>query len=178
VDLANVQARALASTTTSLAAAKLTEYPFMLDTGAMCHISPECSDFQTLMPIPPHPIKGLGGKCVYAIGLGTIKLSVAPRNRIILQKALFALASTICLISVLTLNRDGNCISHFDSTSCWVTDKATGTIVAEGTVSSTCNLYTLTTFMPNVIHKPLHPCTTSHASFYTTQVSDLETWHC
>jgi hypothetical protein len=177
VDLADMQARALASTATSSVAAGLADYPFALDTGATCHISPERSDFQTLTPIPPHPIKGLGGKCVYAIGLGTIELSVAPGNHLILQKALFAPASTVRLISVLTLNRDGNCVSHFDSTSCWITNKANGALVAKGVVSPTRNLYTLSTFTPNIVHDPPHPRASNHTSFYAARVPDLETWH-
>jgi hypothetical protein len=90
-----------------------------------------------LMPIPPHPIKGLRGKCVYAVGLGTIELSVGLGKHVVLHRVLFAPASAVRLISVLTLNKDGNCISHFDSTTCWITDKATGNVIAEGTVSPT-----------------------------------------
>jgi hypothetical protein len=125
----------MAFTTTSSVAARLTESPFVLDTGATCHISPKHSDFCMLTPIPPHPIKGLRGKCVYAVGLGTIKLSVGPGKHVVLYQVLFALASAVHLISVLTLNKDGNCISHFNSTICWIIDKATGNIIAEGTVS-------------------------------------------
>ena len=125
----------MAFTTTSSVAARLTESPFMLDIGATCHISPKRSDFCMLTPILPHPIKGLRGKCVYAVGLGTIKLSVGLGKHMVLHQVLFALASTMHLISVLTLNKDGNCISYFDSTICWIIDKATGNIIAEGTVS-------------------------------------------
>ena len=144
--------------------------------GATCHISPERSDFQTLMPIPPHPIKGLSGVCVYTVGLGTIELSVALGRSITLHKVLFALASTVHLISVLTLNWDGNCVSHFDSTSCWVMDKATSMLVAKGTISPTRNLYTISAFTPNVVYGPHHPRIAS-TSFYATRVPDLETWH-
>ena len=48
-------------------AAHLEESPFVLDTGATCHISPECSDFQSFTPIQPHPIKGLGGGHVFML---------------------------------------------------------------------------------------------------------------
>jgi hypothetical protein len=49
--------------------------PFILDTGATCHISPEASDFKTLKSIPRHPVKGLGGSAVYAIGIGNIDVT-------------------------------------------------------------------------------------------------------
>ena len=41
--------------------ARLDELPFILDTGATVHISPESSDFKTLRSIPPRPVKGLCG---------------------------------------------------------------------------------------------------------------------
>jgi hypothetical protein len=48
--------------------------PFILDTGTMCHISLEWSDFKSLHATPPHPIKGIGNLCVYATGMGTVAL--------------------------------------------------------------------------------------------------------
>ena len=53
--------------------------PFILNTGAMCHISPEASDFKfkDLRSIPCHPVKGLGGSAVYATGIGNIELHIA-----------------------------------------------------------------------------------------------------
>src|SRR6266403_6372679 len=48
--------------------------PFILDTGATCHISPVLSDFKSISPITLHPIKGLGGMSVNALGMGTIIL--------------------------------------------------------------------------------------------------------
>jgi hypothetical protein len=38
----------------------LTDSPFILDTGATCHISPVKSDFKSLHPIAPHPITSIG----------------------------------------------------------------------------------------------------------------------
>ena len=48
--------------------------PFIIDTGATCHISPILSNFKSLHPITSHPIRGLGNLCINAIGMGTIKL--------------------------------------------------------------------------------------------------------
>jgi len=48
--------------------------PFILDSGALCHISPKQSNFKTLIPTAPHPITRFGGSCVYATRIGTIEL--------------------------------------------------------------------------------------------------------
>jgi hypothetical protein len=53
---------------------------FILDSGATCHISPTRSDFTDFQTIPEHPITGLGGARVYAIGIGTVELVVDPHN--------------------------------------------------------------------------------------------------
>ena len=38
--------------------------PFILDSGANCHISPECGDFKSLNAIPPLTVKGFGGSSI------------------------------------------------------------------------------------------------------------------
>jgi gag-polypeptide of LTR copia-type len=58
--------------------------PFIFDTGAMCHISPEHSDFMCLWSIPPYPIKGVGGSCVHAVGMGNIELTIAKGCKMVL----------------------------------------------------------------------------------------------
>jgi len=47
--------------------------PFILDSGASCHISPKQSDFKMLTPTAPHPITRFVRSCVYATGIGTIE---------------------------------------------------------------------------------------------------------
>jgi hypothetical protein len=54
---------------------------FILESGATCHISPMHSDFTDFQTIPEHPITGLGGARVYAIGIGTVELVVRAVNR-------------------------------------------------------------------------------------------------
>src|SRR6267142_2302186 len=88
-------------------AAHLCEIPFILDTGATCHISPERSDFKTLHPTPPHPVKGIGKTCVYAVGMGTVELTIAHGHKITLDNILFILSSSMRLLSVLMFNRSG-----------------------------------------------------------------------
>jgi hypothetical protein len=51
--------------------------PFILDSGANCHISPERGDFKLLNAIPPLTVKGFGGSSIQAVGMGTIEVSVA-----------------------------------------------------------------------------------------------------
>ena len=43
----------------------LVESPFILDTRAICHISPIKLDFKSLCPIAPYPITSIGGAQVH-----------------------------------------------------------------------------------------------------------------
>ena len=63
--------------------------PFILDSGATIHISPDASDFFELRPIPPRTIKGIGGSSISATGMGKIRLHIAKGLEIILEPALF-----------------------------------------------------------------------------------------
>ena len=38
--------------------------PFILNSGANCHISPKHGDFKTLNPIPPLTVKGFGSSSI------------------------------------------------------------------------------------------------------------------
>ena len=95
----------------------LTDSPFILDTGATCHISPIKSDFKSLRPIVPHPITSIGGARVYATGVGSIELCIASSYKVMLEDILFILTSMIRLISVLCLNHLGGYISSFNFSS-------------------------------------------------------------
>ena len=74
-----------------------------MDSGAMVHISPCMSDFVTLHAIDPHPVKGVGGTSIVAMGIGEIHLHIQGKAKIILENALYVLRLTICLISVSSL---------------------------------------------------------------------------
>jgi len=46
--------------------------PFILDSGATIHITPDTSDFFDLKPIPPRTIEGIGGSSISATGISWI----------------------------------------------------------------------------------------------------------
>jgi hypothetical protein len=50
--------------------------PFILDTGATCHISPVQTDFRNLRSIPAQAVRGLGNSSVFATAMGTIDVTV------------------------------------------------------------------------------------------------------
>jgi transposase InsO family protein len=148
--------------------------PFVFDTGATCHISPDRSDFKSLRAIPPFAVKGLGGSCVYAIGIGDIDLTILKGCKLRLHDVLFIPTSTIRLISVLALNRSGRYSTHFDSNSCWVSGP-NNAVIARGSVSADRSLYVLSTVSaPLVSHLPATP---SPQAFVASRVPDLATWH-
>ena len=151
--------------------ARIDELPFILDSGATCHISPEPSDFKSLTPIPHHPVKGLNGSAVYAVGVGEIELRIAAGHVLKLTNVLYIPDSSVRLISIMALNKSGNYTTHFDSTGCWVTNKSNTTLV-RGTLSNSKRLYVLSTKVPCVQHKP---CQTD--SIFHARTPDLETWH-
>jgi hypothetical protein len=70
---------------------RLEEFRFILSTGATCHISSERSDFKTLTPILPHPVKDLAGGCAYAMGRRTIDFhsDISGGRKLTLQNVLF-----------------------------------------------------------------------------------------
>jgi GAG-pre-integrase domain/Integrase core domain len=141
--------------------------PFILDSGATIHISPDASDFFDLKPIPPRTIKGVGGSFISATGIGRIRLHIANGHTIILNPALFVPEAAVRLISVLVLGKGSQkLVSHFDGDGCWLTNRS-GTTVASGKLSAIGRqLYTLDMGEPLAEH-----------TFFTTRVPDLETWH-
>ena len=144
----------------------LDDLPFYVNTGATVHISPKHSDFLTLRPIAAQSVKGVGGSSVTAIGLGNIKLRIAHGAHIILKNVLFIPNATVRLILVSTLARDSQAITHFDETSCWITNKSTGATIAHGSLLPIKNLYSLNLLSPHAKH-----------AFTISHVPDLATWH-
>ena len=162
----------------------LSESPFFLDTGANAHISPERSDFKALRPIPPHPISGVGGTYIYAVGIGTIEIHIAGGHKLTLDNVLYAPASTVRLISVLTLNRSGRYTSHFDDNSFWLTNSGGATIL-RGNVHEGRKLYNLSLSNVKSIHKRNEPTAADGPSpnavptgaFHANRTPNVETWH-
>jgi len=138
--------------------------PFILDTGATCHMSHVRSDFISLEPIAQHPVKGIGGHAVHAVGVGDIVLTLPNGHILRLNRILHAPNAGMRLISVRALNKSGNYTSHFDTDSCWITD-ANHVEILCGTVSPLLGLYML---------PPPSPEATLIA---TARTPNITTWH-
>ena len=82
VNLSDFTAEPVAYTASLTPALNVEEKPFVFDSGATCHVSPECSDFKMLSLIPPQLVKGLGGICIYAIGQGSIDFCITSGHTI------------------------------------------------------------------------------------------------
>ena len=101
-----------------------------------------------------------------------------------LDNVLFAPASTVRLISVLTLNRSGRYTSHFDDKSFWLTNTSGATIL-RGHVHEGRKLYSLSLTSVKTVHKPVLPVhtkvnplqTAPTNAFHAARVPDIETWH-
>jgi len=190
IDLNQVLVEPVAYTASRVPIRTLDESPFFLDTGTNAHISLECSDFKTLRPIPPHPIAGLGGLCIFVVGIGTIDIHIAGGHKLVLENVLFAPASNIQLVSVLDMNNTGGrYILHFGPNSCWVTNSGGATIL-RGNVHKTCRLYYLSISKALTTHIRDKPNTTTSPSndmpkdtapinaFHASRVPNVKTWHC
>ena len=152
--------------------------PFVLDSGASCHISPERSDFKSLSPIMPHPITGFGGSYIYASRVGTIELCTEAGKKITLNHVLFVPNSTVCLISVFSLNNDGPNTCYFDTTSCSILDSS-GKMLLKGRAWVQRHLYILDC-TPQVV-TPRTSVNIAHdtpsSALYASRTPNLETWH-
>jgi len=141
--------------------------PFIFDSSTNCHISLEKGDFKMLNPISPLMVKGFGGSSIEAIGMGMIEVCVASGCRLSLMNVLFVPNSKIWLLSVSSLNCNGNYVTHFDSSLCWVTTKSGSTII-KGTLSTNCHLYTVSLTHASVTHIPQHT-----SALYASRTADV-----
>ena len=157
------------------------ELPFIFDTGATCHISPEASDFKNLKTIPHHPVKGLSTTNVYALGIGDIELRIASGHTLRLTDVLYIPETSVRLISIHCLNKTGNYRMLFDIDDCCILNRS-NTIIARGSLSTSKHLYVLSGKPPLVQHhkksyaavasKTVTSETVLHAC-----VPNVETWH-
>ena len=154
--------------------------PFVLDSGASCHIPPERSDFKTLTPTALHRF---GGSCVHATGVGTIELQTKSGTRLTLDQVLFVPNSTtVRLISVFSINNSGDNACYFDAKLCRVMGPS-GTVIISGTAWKQRHLYTLDPVLHKIngtsTNKPSVTSTnpTESSTLYATRKPDLETWH-
>ena len=146
--------------------------PFIFDSGASCHISPARSDFKTFRSITARPVTGLGGSAVYATGCGSVDVSLPAGQKLTLHDVLYIPSSDVRLVSVHSLNSAGNYTSHFNSHSCWVTDRS-GTTVARGTILPGRNLYIFPMASASVPSFSL----VSNSAHLARRIPDVETWH-
>ena len=146
--------------------------PFIIDTGASCHISPVLSDFKSIRPIKPHPITGLGDHSVAAVGMGTIELHT-PSGALTLFDALYVPSSSVRLISVFLLG-EANFNAHFYPRQghCYISN-ADNSIVARGTALPDRKLFVLSSF---TVTSRSHPSFPSSAH-YASRRPDVDSWH-
>ena len=146
--------------------------PFILDSGASCHLSPFLSDFKSIRPIKPHPIKGLGGHSISALGVGLIELQT-PLGILSLCDALYVPSSGVRLLSIFRLGEAGF-TAHFYPRDghCFVSD-STNTIVARGSALSDRGLFVLSSFkVPIHSHPSFSP-----SAYFSSRLPDVDSWH-
>ena len=149
------------------------EYPFFLDTGATTHIMPERSDFESLHPIAPYPISGVGGSHIYAVRKGMVKIRIPDGVHLTLDNVLFVPKSKVCLISILTLNRSGQYLSYFSSNFFWLTQENDTIVLLQGTVHENRRLYVLDLHNTSNAKIPLPGA----SALWASRTPDVETWH-
>jgi hypothetical protein len=164
----------------------LDKNPFFLDTGATAHISPERSDFKSLRPISPHPVSGVGGSCIYAIGIGTVEISISAGHNFKLENVLYVPSATVQLISVLTLNRSGRLTLHFNDNSFWLTNPS-GTTILRGMEYENRKLYGLPLQSARTVHGKINASAnvaldpmlyqSPTQAHYASRKPDVKTWH-
>ena len=137
-------------------------YPFLLDTGATIHISLISTDFEFLKPTSSWTIRGVGGSSISASGIGNIKLQIMKKTHIVLKDVPQV---AVCLISISCMSNDSQITLHFNNQICWLTDKMSNTIIAQGTLTSQ-NLYALNLFKSQTDN-----------ALITTAQPNIETWH-
>ena len=153
---------------------KTVHSPFILDSGAACHLSPNLSDFKTLCPIAAHSINGIGNS-VSAHGIETIKIDCGS-DKLILHDAFYVPHASAHLISIwLLLNPASKICYHalFHPDHILIADEF-NKVLACGIANSDCRLYFLTDFSPHVPPSLLSPAPSAH---YTSRPPDLDSWH-
>ena len=146
--------------------------PFIIDSGATCHISPFLSDFKHVRNISTHPIKGLGDVSVHALAMGTIELQTSS-GRLTLNNAFYVPNSTVRLLSVFLLG-DADYTVHFYPRKglCFISDSHNN-VIAKGTALPNRKLFLLSDFSVVVPHLPSTPS----FAHYASRLPGIDTWH-
>ena len=151
--------------------------PFILNSGALTHISPECFDFKNLHPIAPYSIQGFNGSSTQTLSIGNIDLCIALGHKLCLTDVLFIPSYNTRLILVSALLHNGYNFVTFSTDECWISDKF-NKIIVRGTVSPTQGLYHLNCASARVTHAMAIFCILAPTILYAKCVPDLEMWHC
>ncbi|TFY52252.1 hypothetical protein EVJ58_g10120 [Rhodofomes roseus] len=139
--------------------------PFVFDSGASSHLSPNKQDFYELRPIAPRGIRGVSGSVIHAYGVGKVRLHVGRGTTIVLDDVLYVPQATVRLISISALcNSAARYAVHFEGKEVQIT-KPGGALVASGTLTSR-RLYSLNGTPPLTEH-----------SYVATRLPTLDTWH-
>jgi hypothetical protein len=143
---------------TALIARRDHDPPLYLDSGASAHISCVHSDFRDYSQIAPRAITGVGNSTVFAIGMGTIEISIPGSSAaLVLYNALHAPDAGVRLISISRLDDSGHRLNFLDG-RCTISDRSSGKLIAECPRNS-LRLYVL----PGSVHS-FHPSPPSSPS--------------
>jgi hypothetical protein len=139
--------------------------PMFLNCGASVYISNDESDFFSLCLIPPHSVNGVGGSSIQAVGISTMYLVVARGIHITLDNVLFIPMVMVRLISISALCIAHQCITLFNTTTCWV-QACSSSRMLSGTLTS-YHLYALSGVQLSGDH-----------AYLANQLPTLQSWHC
>ena len=148
--------------------------PFILDSRAACHLSPNLSDFKTLRPIATHSINGVGNS-VSAHGVETIEIDCGS-GKLVLHDAYYVPCASARLISIWLLLNPTSKIHYytlFHPNHVLIANEP-NRILACGIANSDHHLYLLTDFSPHVPPSLSSPSPSAH---YTSCPPDLDSWH-
>ena len=148
--------------------------PFILDSGAACHLSPNLSDFKTLRPIVAHPIKGVGNS-IAALGIGTIEINCGS-GKLTLHDAYYVPMASARLISIwLLLHPKSKAIYRalFHPDYVLILDNS-NRVICRGVGDEHRRLYFLSDFTMHVPPSPSYPSLVAH---YASRPPDLDSWH-
>jgi hypothetical protein len=95
-------------------------------------------------------------------------------QKLVLKDVLFIPSSDIRLISVHALNAAGSFVSHFDTLSCWETDRSDN-VVAHGYVLPAHNLYAFPSSSPCVSRS--FSGSKEHSALLARRVPTVASWH-
>ncbi|TFY77649.1 hypothetical protein EWM64_g6363 [Hericium alpestre] len=132
---------------------------YHLDSASTCHLTPDHADFAMFAGISPRAIRGVNGSCIYASGIGDVRLDLG-QGRILVHVP----SVVLCLVSVSRLCDKGYAVTFDSSSSCTILQASRH--VASST-RCTGALYTLNGT----------PLPSTNVTCLSHIVPSLKTWH-